>query len=141
VLDLDRFKDVNDSYGHPAGDELLQQVAERLTSRLRRGADTVTRLGGDEFAVLLENLTHPQDAGRIAMEIISLLSEPWQLSQRHHGCDIGASVGISLFPAHGQTAEELLQQADSALYRAKTEGRGRFQYFSADAHPSRPPAD
>ena len=130
VMDLDRFKDVNDSYGHSAGDALLQQVAERLTSRLR-SADTVTRLGGDEFAVLLENLVQPQDAARVAMEIISLLSEPWQLA---NGAELrlGASVGISLFPAHGHSAEELLQQADAALYQAKNEGRGRFQYFSAD---------
>ncbi len=130
VMDLDRFKDVNDSYGHSTGDALLQQVAERLTSRLR-SVDTVTRLGGDEFAVLLENLAQPQDAARVAMEIINLLSEPWQLA---NGAELrlGASVGISLFPAHGQSAEELLQQADAALYQAKNEGRGRFQYFSAD---------
>ena len=130
VLDLDRFKDVNDSYGHSAGDALLQQVAERLTHRLR-GADTVTRLGGDEFAVLLEDLTQPQDAARVAMEVIGLLSEPWRLGNDAE-VRLGASLGISLFPEHGQTAEDLLQQADAALYQAKTEGRGRFQYFSAD---------
>ncbi len=130
VMDLDRFKDVNDSYGHSAGDVLLQQVAERLVHRLR-GADTVTRLGGDEFAVLLEDLAQPRDATRVALDIINLLSEPWHLA---HGAEVrlGASLGISLFPEHGQTAEELLQQADAALYQAKNEGRGRFQYFSAD---------
>ena len=130
VLDLDRFKDVNDSYGHSAGDALLQQVAERLTNRLR-GADTVTRLGGDEFAVLLENLAQPQDAARVAMEVIGILSEPWRLANDAE-VRLGASLGISLFPEHGQTAEDLLQQADAALYQAKSEGRGRFQYFSAD---------
>ena len=130
VLDLDRFKDVNDSYGHSAGDALLQQVAERLTSRLR-GADTVTRLGGDEFAVLLEDLMQPQDAARVAMDVIGLLSEPWRLANDAE-VRLGASLGISLFPEHGQTAEDLLQQADAALYQAKSEGRGRFQYFSAD---------
>ena len=130
VLDLDRFKDVNDSYGHSAGDALLQQVAERLTNRLR-GADTVTRLGGDEFAVLLENLAQPQDAARVAMEVIDILSEPWRLANDAE-VRLGASLGISLFPEHGQTAEDLLQQADAALYQAKSEGRGRFQYFSAD---------
>ena len=130
VLDLDRFKKVNESYGHSVGDALLQQVAERLTSRLR-SADTVTRLGGDEFAVLLENLAQPLDAARVAMEVIGILSEPWRLA---NGAEVrlGASVGISLFPEHGQNAEELLQQADAALYQAKSEGRGRFQYFSAD---------
>ncbi|MDQ5911160.1 MAG: hypothetical protein QG599_3257 [Pseudomonadota bacterium] len=129
LVDLDRFKDVNDSYGHSTGDVLLQQVAERLIRRLR-GADAVTRLGGDEFAVLIEHLTQPQDAARLAMEIIGLLSEPWLLA---NGTEVrlGASLGISLFPEHGQTAEDLLQQADAALYQAKNEGRGHFQYFSA----------
>ncbi|WP_427501557.1 putative bifunctional diguanylate cyclase/phosphodiesterase [Methylomonas sp. MED-D] len=130
MLDLDRFKDVNDSFGHLAGDELLQKVAERLTSRLR-GVDTVTRLGGDEFALLLEDLSHPQDAALVATEIIEALSDPWRLS---NGVEvrIGVSVGISLFPEHGETSEELLQHADAALYRAKNEGRGNFRYFSED---------
>lgn len=128
MLDLDRFKDVNDSFGHLAGDELLQQVADRLTSRLR-GVDTVSRLGGDEFTVLLENIAHAEDAARVADGIIDDLSEPWRLS---HGSEvrIGVSVGISLFPQHGKTAEQLLQHADAALYQAKAEGRGRFKYFS-----------
>ena len=129
MLDLDRFKDINDSYGHLAGDELLQQVAERLTRRMR-SADTITRLGGDEFALLLENLAHPQDAAQRAIQIINTLKEPWRLP---NGAEVhlSVSIGISLFPEHGQTAEDLLQQADTALYRAKAEGRGRFQYFSA----------
>ncbi|MGE5531847.1 MAG: putative bifunctional diguanylate cyclase/phosphodiesterase, partial [Bacteroidota bacterium] len=130
MLDLDRFKDVNDSFGHLAGDELLQQVAKRLTVR-RRGADTVTRLGGDEFAVLLEALRHPQDAAQVASKIIAALSKPYRLSNGAEVC-IGASVGISLFPEHGQTLEALLQQADAALYQAKGEGRGNFKYFSDD---------
>jgi diguanylate cyclase (GGDEF)-like protein/PAS domain S-box-containing protein len=130
MLDLDRFKDVNDSFGHLAGDELLQQVGGRLTARLR-GVDTVCRLGGDEFTVtlLLEDISHPEDAARVANEIIIALSEPWLLA---HGEEvrIGVSVGISLFPQHGNTAAELLQHADAALYQAKAEGRGRFMYFS-----------
>ncbi len=130
MLDLDRFKDVNDSFGHLAGDELLQQVAKCLTSRFR-GIDTVRRLGGDEFAVLLEDLQHKQDAALVASEIIDALGEPWRLS---NGAEvrIGASIGISLFPEQGQTPEELLKRADSALYRAKAEGRGNFRYFSDD---------
>lgn len=130
MLDLDRFKDVNDSYGHLAGDELLQMVAERLTSRLR-GIDTVTRLGGDEFALLLEDLSHPQDAALVAAEIIEALSDPWRLSM---GVEvrIGTSIGISLYPQHGGSSEELLQHADAALYLAKAEGRGTFKYFSDD---------
>ncbi len=128
MLDLDRFKDVNDSYGHVAGDEVLQQVAQRLTSRLR-GIDTVARLGGDEFALLLAHLAHPVDAERVAREIINALSEPCRLG---NGAEvrIGASVGISLYPEHGQAAEVLLQHADAALYRAKADGRGCIRHFS-----------
>lgn len=128
MMDLDRFKDVNDSFGHLAGDELLQQVAQRLSNRLR-DIDTITRLGGDEFALLLENLSHPQDAALVATEIIGSLSEPWNLS---NGVEvrIGVSIGISLFPDHGTSSEELLQHADAALYRAKAEGRGDFKYFT-----------
>jgi diguanylate cyclase (GGDEF)-like protein/PAS domain S-box-containing protein len=130
MLDLDRFKPVNDSYGHLAGDELLKQVALRLTSRLR-GIDTISRLGGDEFAILLEELTHPQDAAKVAAEIIAAIGEPFRLSNGSE-IRIGASVGISLFPEHGKTSEELLQQADAALYRAKADGRGNFKYYSED---------
>jgi diguanylate cyclase (GGDEF)-like protein/PAS domain S-box-containing protein len=128
MLDLDRFKDVNDSYGHVAGDEILRQVAQRLTSRLR-GIDTVARLGGDEFALLLANLAHPVDAERVAREIIIALSEPCRLS---NGAEvrIGTSVGVSLYPDHGQSPEALLQHADAALYRAKADGRSCIRYFS-----------
>ncbi len=128
MLDLDHFKDVNDSYGHVSGDEILRQVARRLTSRLR-GIDTVARLGGDEFALLLANLAHPVDAERVAREIIAALSEPCRLS---NGAEvrIGASVGISLYPEHGQSPEAMFQHADAALYRAKADGRGCIRYFS-----------
>jgi diguanylate cyclase (GGDEF)-like protein/PAS domain S-box-containing protein len=128
MLDLDRFKDVNDSFGHPAGDELLQQVATRLASCLR-GIDTVCRMGGDEFTVLLEDIAQPEDAARVASNIIAALSEPWRLSNGSE-VRIGTSVGISLFPQHGASPEQLLQHADAALYQAKGEGRGRFKYFS-----------
>jgi diguanylate cyclase (GGDEF)-like protein/PAS domain S-box-containing protein len=130
MLDLDRFKDVNDSFGHATGDELLQQVADRLNKRLRT-VDTLTRLGGDEFTVLLQGITHQEDAGRVAAEIVSMLGEPWFLSNGFE-VRIGSSVGITLFPDHCTTAEEMLQQADTALYQAKEEGRGRFKYFSED---------
>jgi diguanylate cyclase (GGDEF)-like protein/PAS domain S-box-containing protein len=130
MLDLDRFKDVNDSFGHLAGDELLQQVAERLNLRLR-GTDTVSRLGGDEFTILLEEINQPEAAARIATEIIAALSAPWQLSK---GIEvrIGVSVGIALYPVHGTSSEELMQQADTAMYQAKNEGRNRFKYFSEE---------
>ena len=128
MLDLDRFKEVNDSFGHLAGDELLQQIAQRLSSRLR-GVDTVCRLGGDEFTILLEDMSQPEDAALVANDIINVLSQPWQLSENIE-VRIGASVGISLYPDHGDEPEQLLQQADSALYDAKAEGRGCFKYFS-----------
>ena len=130
MLDLDRFKDVNDTFGHLAGDELLQQVAQRLIGRLR-GADMLTRLGGDEFTVLLEDLSRSGDAARVARDIVELVGEPFHLTG---GIDvrIGASIGISLYPDHADTAELLLQQADTALYRAKDDGRGRFKFYSDD---------
>jgi len=130
MIDLDRFKDVNDGFGHLAGDELLQQVAKQLKARLR-GVDTVCRLGGDEFTVLLEDIAQPEDAARVSNDIITTLGEPWLLSNGRE-VHIGASIGISLFPEHGATPVELLQQADTALYQAKAEGRGRFKYFSED---------
>jgi diguanylate cyclase (GGDEF)-like protein/PAS domain S-box-containing protein len=130
MLDLDQFKDVNDSFGHLAGDELLQHVSKRLIGQLR-GADTVARLGGDEFAVLLDNPTQQEDALRLANNIINLLSVPWHLANSIE-VRIGVSVGISLFPEHGQNADILLQKADAALYRAKSEGRGCARFFSDD---------
>jgi len=128
VIDLDRFKDVNDSYGHMVGDELLLWVAERLAERLR-GIDTICRLGGDEFTVMLEDISHPEDAARVANAIIEDLSAAWKISGGTE-VHVGASVGISLYPTHGANAIELLQQADTALYQAKNDGRGRFKYFS-----------
>lgn len=128
MLDLDRFKDVNDSFGHAAGDELLQQVADRLVSRLR-GIDTVARLGGDEFTVLLQQIAHPEDAAMVASNILNSLNKPWMLS---NGVEVrvGVSIGISIYPDHGATTQDLLQHADAALYQAKHEGRGCFRYFS-----------
>lgn len=130
MLDLDRFKDVNDSFGHATGDELLQQVADRLEKRLRE-VDTVTRLGGDEFTVLLNGIANLEDAGRVASEIVSMMGEPWFLSNGFE-VRIGASVGITIYPDDCSTPEEMLQHADTALYQAKEEGRGRFKYFTEE---------
>ncbi len=130
MLDLDRLTAVNDSLGHQAGDALLQQVAARITTRLRE-VDLVARLGGDEFIVLLEDISHPNDAARVAEDIIADLSKPFQLAQSDD-VRIGASIGISLYPQHGSNAEILLDHADAALYHAKDQGRGRFAYFSED---------
>lgn len=128
MFDLDRFKDINDSYGHNAGDELLQVVAERFSSRLREG-DIISRLGGDEFAVVLEHLAHAEDAGRLAEEMIEALGAEYKLSGGA-SIHIGTSVGIVLFPDHGDNASELLQHADAALYKAKAEGRGTYHYYT-----------
>lgn len=130
MLDLDRFKAVNDSLGHSAGDELLQQVAERILARLR-DVDMVARLGGDEFVILLEDIAHPEDAARVAEEIIHVLSKPFQLTQSND-VQIGASIGISLYPEHGASYEILMDHADAALYQAKDQGRGCYAYFSED---------
>jgi diguanylate cyclase (GGDEF)-like protein/PAS domain S-box-containing protein len=130
MLDLDRFKAVNDSLGHQAGDDLLQQVALRITSRLR-DVDMVARLGGDEFIVLLEDIAQPEDAARVAKEIIADLMKPFCLTQSDNVL-IGASIGISLYPQHGDSPELLMDHADAALYQAKDAGRGCFAYFSED---------
>ncbi|WP_131110592.1 EAL domain-containing protein [Sulfuricystis thermophila] len=128
MLDLDRFKDVNDSFGHLMGDALLRQVAERLIGRVR-SADTVSRLGGDEFTVLLENIENPAEAARVADDLIRELSEPFCLPNGNEVV-VGATVGIAIYPEHGASEEALLQGADAALYQAKSEGRGRYRFFS-----------
>lgn len=135
MLDLDRFKEVNDTLGHLAGDELLQQVALRITERLR-DVDMVARLGGDEFIVLLDDIARPEDAAQVANEIIAALTRPFCLAQSDH-VQIGASIGISLYPQHGNSPEQLLDHADAAMYQAKDSGRGCFAYFSEDLarHP------
>ncbi|MDD5052197.1 MAG: EAL domain-containing protein [Sulfuricurvum sp.] len=128
MFDLDRFKDINDSYGHDAGDELLKLVSTRFSMRLREG-DLISRLGGDEFAVVMENLTRSEDAGRLAEEIISTLGSEYKLS---NGAliHIGVSAGIVLFPDNSENTLGLLQHADAALYKAKAEGRGTYRYYT-----------
>lgn len=128
MLDLDRFKLVNDSFGHAAGDELLVLVAKRLDDRLR-DVDLVARLGGDEFVILLGSIATPKDAAIVAEAIVADLSKPFKLTQSDD-VRIGVSIGISLFPQPGDNPEMLLDQADRALYKAKNEGRGCFAYFS-----------
>lgn len=129
-LDLDHFKDVNDSFGHLTGDALLRLVGQRLRQRVR-GADTVARLGGDEFAVLLENLDDPTAIAIIAEDIMSSIQEPFRLE---NGVELRTSfsIGIALYPEHGLTAVELLQKADSALFRAKQSGRSGFAFFTEE---------
>ncbi|WP_419569884.1 EAL domain-containing protein [Rheinheimera sp.] len=130
MLDLDRFKYINDSFGHTSGDDLLKLVSSTLSQRLR-STDTVARFGGDEFIILLERLNQAEDAARFASELIQLLSQPWVLGNDVE-VRIGASIGISLFPDHGSDGAMLISHADAALYRAKEQGRGRFAYYSDD---------
>jgi diguanylate cyclase (GGDEF)-like protein/PAS domain S-box-containing protein len=126
-IDLDRFKNVNDSLGHPAGDELLVQVTRRLRTRLR-DSDTLARLGGDEFVVVLEDLANPEQAASVAQALIERVSESFEL-QDGHEVYIGASIGISLFPTDASVASDLIQQADTALYEAKESGRGVYRFY------------
>ena len=130
MMDLDKFKAVNDKLGHAAGDELLKQVAARIINCLR-DSDMVARLGGDEFVLVLENLKLPEMADIIALKVIASLTLPFQLSETD-SVQIGASIGISLYPQHGNTPESLMDHADTALYQAKDNGRGRFVYFSGN---------
>ncbi len=128
-LDLDRFKDVNDTLGHAVGDELLRQVTHRVQSLLRK-SDMVARLGGDEFAIVLTALEQPDHAGGLAQGIIDALAEPFQL--RGHDVIIGSSIGIALYPDDEGNPDHLLRNADLALYRAKAEGRGVYRFFEED---------
>jgi diguanylate cyclase (GGDEF)-like protein/PAS domain S-box-containing protein len=128
-LDLDRFKAVNDAFGHQTGDELLCTVARRLESAVRPG-DTVARLGGDEFTVLLEEISGVQEATRVAERIQSTLAEPFRIAGRE--LDICASIGIALGTSE-VGPKELIHEADMAMYRVKAEGRGGHQVFDAPA--------
>jgi diguanylate cyclase (GGDEF)-like protein/PAS domain S-box-containing protein len=127
LLDLDRFKAVNDSMGHPAGDELLREAALRLTYCVR-GYDTVARLGGDEFAILLPEVRSGDDLGKIAGKIIDAFKEPFLLEGKE--AFVTASVGISVYPEDSEDGDDLLKQADSAMYFAKRSGRSTFRFYS-----------
>jgi diguanylate cyclase (GGDEF)-like protein len=127
-LDLDRFKGVNDSLGHPVGDALLCAVTERL-QRVVRGIDTVARLGGDEFAIV-QSSARPTDASELAAELIETFSEPFEV--HGHQVIIGTSIGIAMAPADGNEPDQLLRNADMALYRAKAEGRGTYHFFQPE---------
>ena len=125
-IDLDHFKRINDTVGHTAGDQLLTVIADRL-SRCVRASDTVARLGGDEFAVLLEDISSPMDAERVAEKILTMLATPVPLEGRDWY--IGASIGIGLTPRDGDDMATLLKNADTAMYRAKDDGRHCFRFF------------
>jgi diguanylate cyclase (GGDEF)-like protein len=125
-LDLDQFKAVNDTFGHPTGDKLLKIVAERLRGLVRE-TDTIARMGGDEFVIVQAPIADPGDATSLAQHIIHLLGEPFDIDGQQ--VLIGASIGIAVGPGDGLTPDKLLRNADLALYRAKGDGRGTFRFF------------
>jgi diguanylate cyclase (GGDEF)-like protein len=122
-VDLDRFKQVNDTYGHGGGDQLLRAVADRLTHCVR-DTDTVARLGGDEYVVLLENIAEPEDARHVVDKIRSAFGQPVLIAG--HNLRIGLSIGTSLYPEDGDAQEQLLKQADDRMYLMKAR-RGQPQ--------------
>lgn len=126
-IDLDSFKQVNDLQGHATGDQLLQAVAERLAICVR-DTDTVCRQGGDEFVILLTEVDHPEDAGPIAQKLLDAFAVPCHVGDRE--LPITLSIGISIYPDDGTNPDLLLDNADSAMYRAKANGRNNFQFFS-----------
>jgi diguanylate cyclase (GGDEF)-like protein len=126
-LDLDHFKDINDTLGHPIGDLLLQSVAERLRASVR-DTDTVARFGGDEFALIATELKQPGDAATLAEKVLAIMSEP--VSLRDMEVRSGATIGIAVYGSESADAEALLSHADIALYRAKSEGRGTYRFFT-----------
>jgi diguanylate cyclase (GGDEF)-like protein len=127
-LDLDQFKTVNDTFGHPSGDKLLRLVAERLRG-LVGGADTIARMGGDEFVIVQVAIADPADATALAQAVIRQLTEPYDIDGQQ--AVIGVSVGISVGPGDGSSSDRLLRNADLALYRAKSDGRGTFRFFES----------
>ena len=126
-IDLDRFKEVNDTLGHGGGDQVLVEAARRLAASVRQ-EDLIGRLGGDEFGVLLSEIESPADAEQFAQRVCAILSAPLQTG--HHDFYLSASVGVALYPGDGETAEALFAAADAAMYRAKEEGRDQFRFYS-----------
>ena len=128
-LDLDDFKVVNDTFGHPTGDRLLQEVASRLRETVR-DVDLVARLGGDEFSVIQSEVDGPEGAAALAQRMIEVLSAPYRIDG--HDLSIGVSIGIAVAPDDGANADEILKNADIALYSAKTDGKSMYRFFEAE---------
>jgi diguanylate cyclase (GGDEF)-like protein/PAS domain S-box-containing protein len=128
MLDLDRFKDINDTYGHSLGDRLLNSVGTRIAGRLRE-SDTVSRIGGDEFMVLLPDIHGQGDAAIVAQKIIVAFQEPFVIEGRE--IHITTSIGVCAYPQHGNSADTLIKNADNAMYQAKALGRNNWQWFES----------
>ncbi len=128
-IDLDRFKEINDTYGHDYGDKVLQVISKRLKNALRE-SDIVARLGGDEFAVILPIISKPEDASIIAEKILKQVQKPVVVKGKEFL--LTTSIGIAIFPSDGSTPEELIKAADAAMYKAKSEGKNKYFYFSEE---------
>ena len=126
-IDLDLFKHVNDTFGHDAGDQLLQGIASRLLDCVRE-SDTVSRLGGDEFTILLPEIGETENAAMLAEKIIEVIKQP--LTVGSNKLSITASIGIAFFPNDGEDADTLLKNADIVMYRAKEKGRNNYQFYA-----------
>jgi diguanylate cyclase (GGDEF)-like protein len=127
-LDIDHFKQVNDTLGHGVGDEILKAVAERLRTHMRE-TDTVARLGGDEFALIAADFSTPKDVEVLSAKLVELTAEPFVVGARR--IQVGASIGVALYEPQASDAETLLSHADQALYQAKAAGRGQSRFFSS----------
>lgn len=134
-VDLDKFKPINDTLGHEAGDHVLREVATRLGSCVR-SSDTVARVGGDEFVVVVEEIQRATEAATVARKIVETLSRP--VDYHGHPCQIGASIGVAVFPDDGHTIEDVCKAADVAMYRVKHGGRNGFCFFSGHHAPLEP---
>lgn len=129
-LDLDRFKPVNDTLGHDIGDQLLKNVASRLLASAARDSDTVARIGGDEFVILLSHIEREQGAAVVADRVLRALAQPFVIGA--HQIEISASIGIAVYPQHGDGAKSLTKSADIAMYHTKEAGRNGYRFFRAD---------
>ncbi|MEW7977950.1 MAG: GGDEF domain-containing protein [Candidatus Sedimenticola endophacoides] len=128
-IDLDRFKDVNDTHGHNAGDIVLKEIATRMEGLVRK-TDTVARIGGDEFLVIMDRVEGREVLGAVADKIIRAVRHPIALGREGLTVRVGVSIGITLFLDHGQNREELVKRADNAMYEAKREGRSGYRIAS-----------
>jgi diguanylate cyclase (GGDEF)-like protein len=131
-LDLDGFKQINDTLGHSAGDALLKIVAQRLESVVRE-EDTVARVGGDEFIIALWQITHTSDVATVAAKLVEIVSQPYVIE--NHSVTVTTSAGISIYPAHGEHVESLMRSADAALYEAKSAGKNAYRVSRPTARP------
>lgn len=128
-LDLDRFKNINDTFGHDEGDKVLRDVAARFTRALRE-SDIVARIGGDEFILLIDQFSDPSDLGSIADKLLFEASQPFEIDGQE--CQLSASIGIATFPSDGKDAQTLLKNADIAMYRAKNKGKDNYQFYASE---------